>query len=305
MLIVPGHQALPRPLRAPAVAIGNFDGVHRGHQRLFEEIRGRAAARQAEAVVLTFEPHPAKVLAPRFAPPLICTPARKLERIAAAGLDACVVEPFDAALAALSPTEFVDQVIVRALGAHELCIGYNFTFGKGRAGDAKQLAALGRSRGFDTVIVEPVTIDGIVCSSTKVREFVLAGRIDGATLLLGRAPEIEGMVIRGAGRGRTLGIPTANLRPETELLPAPGVYAGWAELPTGKRHRAAINLGTNPTFQPTGALHVEAHLIGFSGELYDSRLRLGLLRRLRPEQRFSSAEALIAQIKNDIAEASA
>jgi riboflavin kinase/FMN adenylyltransferase len=307
MEIVPGHRALAtagRRLREPAVAIGNFDGVHRGHQRLFHEIRQRSAPRGGEAVVLTFEPHPAKVLAPRLAPPLICTPERKLQRIAAEGVDVCVVEPFDRELAARTPTEFVDQVLAGALGAREVCVGHDFTFGKGRAGDTALLAALGRTRGFAVVVIEPVTVDGLVCSSTKVREFVLEGRVEGAALLLGRDPEVEGVVVAGAGRGRSIGIPTANLRPDTELLPAPGVYAGWAELPAGEgsvRYSAAINVGTNPTFGG-GALSVEAHLLDYPGkDLYGSRLSLGFRRRLRAEQRFSSVEALVKQIEADIA----
>ncbi len=283
------------------MAIGNFDGVHRGHQRLFAVARAGADARAAEAVVLTFEPHPAKLLAPAYAPPLICTPARKLARIAACGMDACVVEPFDRALAALTPEAFVDQVLVGALGAREVVVGWDFTFGRARAGDAESLAALGRTRGFSVSVVEAVTVDGMVCSSTKIREFVLEGRVEGAALLLGRDPAIEGEVVKGAGRGRGIGIPTANLRPETELLPAPGVYAGWGELPTGERYAAAINVGTNPTFA-LGRLSIEAHLLDYAGEdLYGARLMLGLRRRLRDETRFPSVEALVAQIRDDIA----
>lgn len=323
MDVYPGHRALGRRLREPAVAIGNFDGVHRGHQRLFEEIRRLAAARGAESVVLTFQPHPAKLLAPGLAPPLICTPACKLHRIAATGVDVCVVEPFDAALAGLSPTEFVDQVLASALGAHEVVVGRDFTFGKRRGGDTALLTELALTRGFTLHLVDPVTVDGMVCSSTKVRQFVLEGRIEGAALLLGRDPEVLGTVTRGVGRGRTIGVPTANLRPETELLPAPGVYAGWAAkvvhadaaddevtgvasrmapLETGPRYPAAINIGSNPTFGTGGALSVEAHLLDYPGDdLYGSRLVLGFRRRLRAERRFSSVEALVAQIKEDIA----
>jgi riboflavin kinase/FMN adenylyltransferase len=299
MEIFHGHAALTRRLSEPAVAIGNFDGVHRGHQRLFQEIRRLAGARGGEAVVLTFDPHPAKLLAPRYAPALICTPARKLERIAAAGAAVCVVEPFDRALAELSPDDFVAEVLVRALGARDVCVGHDFTFGKARRGDVHHLAELGRAHGFGVTVIEPVTVDGIVCSSTKVREFVLSGRIEGAALLLGRDPEIEGEVVRGAGRGRTIGIPTANLRPETELLPPTGVYSGWGEV-DGARYRAAINIGVNPTFG-AGALSIEAHLLDYAGkQLYGARLMLGLRRRLRGEERFPSVDALVAQIHKDI-----
>jgi riboflavin kinase/FMN adenylyltransferase len=304
MQLVHGHRALGRALRRPAVGIGNFDGVHRGHQRLFEEVRRRAAALGGESAIFTFQPHPAKVLAPQLAPALITTPERKLELIAEAGIDVTVVEPFDHAFAAVTAERFVEEVLVGALGVAEVCVGYNFTFGKGRGGDARTLEELGRRRGFAVDVIEPITVDGIVCSSTKVREFVLAGRVDGASLLLGRDFEVDGTVERGAGRGRQIGVPTANLVAATELLPRTGVYAGWAELPSGARFDAAINLGTNPTFGASG-LHLEAHLLDFpvdgsSGDLLGSALRLGFTARLRDERRFASAEELVAQIRRDV-----
>jgi riboflavin kinase/FMN adenylyltransferase len=304
MEIVHGHRALSRRLRRPVVGIGNFDGVHRGHLHLLGEVRRRAAATGGEAVVLTFSPHPAKVLAPRLAPPLITSERRKLELLGEAGIEVCVAEPFDARLAALPPDAFVDDVLVGALGVTEVCVGYNFTFGRARAGSATTLAERGRERGFVVAVIEPISVDGIVCSSTKVREFVLAGRMDGAALLLGRDFEVEGPVVRGDGRGRTIGVPTVNLQPETELLPRPGVYAGWALLPSGERHDAAINVGTNPTFTADAAasgLRVEAHLIDFAArELVGARVRLGFALRLRDEQRFPSVDALVTQIRRDI-----
>ncbi len=302
MLIATGHNALPRRLRHPVVAIGNFDGVHRGHVHLFGRARELARQLTGEAVVLTFEPHPAKVLAPAYAPPLITPLGRKLELIGEHGIEVTVVERFDAALAARSPADFVEQVLEAGLGAQHVCVGYDFTFGKGRAGDVHTLAELGSERGIATTIVPPFSVGGMVCSSTKVREFVLEGRVEGAALILGREPEVEGEVVRGDGRGRTIGVPTANLRVETELLPKTGVYAGWAE-PLGQaraRHPAAINVGNNPTFTTDGALSVEAHLLDFDADLYGRRLRLGFAERLRPEERFPSAQALVAQIRRDI-----
>jgi riboflavin kinase/FMN adenylyltransferase len=302
MLIVRGYNALPRRLCRPVVAIGNFDGVHRGHAHIFHEVRRLAAELRsdAEAVVLTFDPHPAKLLAPSFAPPLITTEARKLELIAAAGIDVTVVQPFDRAFAAKSPETFVDEVLVAALGAANVCVGHDFTFGAGRSGDTAQLGALGAARGFAVHVVPPYSVDGIVCSSTKVREFVLEGRVDGAALLLGRDPEVEGEVVRGDGRGRSIGVPTANLRAETELVPKNGVYAGWAERPGEARHAAAINVGTNPTFAREGAVTVEAHLLDVDEDLYGARLRIGFVRRLRAEERFASVAELVAQIARDI-----
>jgi riboflavin kinase/FMN adenylyltransferase len=300
MEIVKGHRSLTRRLRAPVIAIGNFDGVHRGHAYLFRETR-RLAATTGESVVLTFDPHPAKVLAPAFAPPLITPLARKLELIAATGIDVTVVEPFDPHLAAKSPGEFVDEVLVAALGARHVCVGYDFTFGRARSGTLLLLEELGRSRDFGVTVVAAQTVDGMVCSSTKVREFVLEGRVEGAALLLGRDPEVEGVVIRGDGRGKSIGVPTANLKPVTELLPKNGVYAGWAEL-DGKKVAAAINVGTNPTFTTAHPITVEAHLLDVSEDLYGRRLRVGFTRRLRAEERFPSAAALVAQIEKDIEE---
>ena len=307
MEIVRGHTLLrpsERPTR-PVVAIGNFDGVHRGHRHIFE--RARALEPTAELCVLTFDPHPAKVLAPALAPPLISTPRRKLELLAEAGVDLALVEPFDATFAAQSPTEFVERILVEALAARRVCVGYDFTFGRKRAGNTELLAALGAEHGFEVSVIPAFTVDGLVCSSTKVREFVLEGRVDGAARILGRDPEVEGVVVPGAQRGRTIGIPTANLKLESELLPKNGVYAGWAERvgddgSTGERWVAAINVGTNPTFVDDNKVIVEAHLLDANVDLYGARLRVGFGRRLRAEERYASIDELLAQIARDIAD---
>jgi riboflavin kinase / FMN adenylyltransferase len=298
-----GHTSLPRPLRNPVVAIGNFDGVHRGHAHIFQEARRLAAGLDGEAVVLTFDPHPAKVLAPSYAPPLITPLGRKLELIAAEGVSATVVEPFDRAFASKSAEEFVRAVLAEGLGARHVVVGYDFTFGSKRSGNVQLLAELGLRHGFGVTVVPPVSVEGIVCSSTKVREFVLEGRVDGAALVLGRAPEVEGEVVRGDGRGRTIGVPTANVKSETELLPKNGVYAGWGErLGDGRRWAAAVNVGTNPTFVAGVQIHVEAHLLDCNEDFYGERLRVGFVERLRDEQRFPSREALVAQIRQDVEE---
>lgn len=298
-----GHTSLSRRLRNPVVAIGNFDGVHRGHVQIFAEARALARHEpEGEAVVLTFDPHPAKLLAPAYAPPLITPLPRKLELIAAAGIDATIVEPFDRALAARSADEFVRQVLVAGLGARHVVVGYDFTFGHQRSGTVERLAALGREHGFGVRVVPPVSVEGIVCSSTKVREFTLEGRVDGAALVLGRAPEVQGEVVHGDGRGRSIGVPTANLASETELLPKNGVYAGLCErLSDGARWPAAINVGTNPTFVEGVSVRVEAHLLDCDEDLYGQRLRLGFVARLRDEERFPSRDALVAQIERDVA----
>ncbi|MGZ3428480.1 MAG: riboflavin biosynthesis protein RibF, partial [Polyangia bacterium] len=260
-----------------------------------------AAGLGGESVVLTFDPHPAKVLAPSYAPPLITLLGRKLELVAQEGIDAAVVEPFDRAFAGRPADDFVRDVLVEGLGAKHVVVGYDFTFGAKRSGNVQRLRELGATLGFALTVVPPVSVEGIVCSSTKVREFVLEGRVDGAALVLGRAPEVQGEVVHGDGRGRSIGVPTANIKPETELLPKLGVYAGWGErLTDGKRWAAAINVGTNPTFVDGRNVRVEAHLIDCDEDLYGQRMRLGFVARLRDEERFASKEALVRQIHTDV-----
>lgn len=298
---------LRRPLHAPTVAIGNFDGVHRGHQALVAAARDVAHAAGNDAVVLTFDPHPASFFAPHLAPPMIMPVERRLELLAEAGADVTVIERFDAAFAAIEADEFVEGVLGRDLGARHVVIGYDFSFGHARHGTPALLTSLGQRLGIGVTVVPAVMAEGLVCSSTKIREFVLEGRVDGASLLLGRPFEVTGEVVRGAGRGRSLGIPTANLRPESELLPRTGIYAARAhtvDAGGAVARVAAVSVGTNPTFVPDPTrrdVTVEAYLLDFDGDLYGRRLRLELLARLRDERPFPSADELITQIHKDIA----
>jgi riboflavin kinase/FMN adenylyltransferase len=315
------------------VVIGNFDGVHLGHRQLFAQA-GRCAPR-TEVVALTFSPHPARVLAPQVAPPLICSPARRRERLCESGVDILVEQPFDLAFAALSPQEFVDEVLLAGLGARFVVVGHDFTFGKGRAGTTGTLRELLAQRGAEAVVVPAFTVadprggEPIVCSSTFVRREVQAGHPERAALVLGRDPEVEGVVVAGAARGRTLGFPTANLQCDVDLRPAVGIYAAWAEIleppplapaPAAaelealvprlvkERHPAAVSVGYNATFTAGGSalppLSIEAHLIERGAPalppFYGRTVRLHLRARLRDEERFSSVEALVAQIRSDI-----
>jgi riboflavin kinase/FMN adenylyltransferase len=293
------------PLRAPAVAIGNFDGVHRGHRALLDEARRLACAAGGQTVALTFAPHPARFFAPDLAPPMLTQLTRRIELLQEAGADVVIVEPFTADFAALSAEAFVREVLHRDLGARHVVVGADFSFGRDRGGNTTLLANLGAQLGMGIRIVPQVTASGLVCSSTKIREFVLEGRVEGASLLLGRPFEVDGTVVQGAGRGRTLGVPTANLAPESEILPKPGVYAGRACRLGGDRgcFATAISIGTNLTFAEKGdpRLTVEAHLLDFAGELYGTRLRLAFVARLREQRRFPNAEDLVAEIKRDIA----
>ena len=312
MRVVPGRAALAaagQARRPAAFVIGNFDGVHLGHQALLHAARERAAATGGEVGVLTFDPHPAKLFAPALAPPLITSLRRRLELLGEAGADLVVVEPFTREFASIEASAFVREVLARDLGARDVVVGYDFSFGRGRKGDTRVLATEGAALGIGVTVVPPVTVSGLTCSSTKVREFALEGRVEGAAMLLGRPLEVTGEVVRGAGRGRGIGVPTANVQPEGELLPTPGIYAGRAVVlgeenggGTSAAHVCALSIGTNPTFKGSGALTIEAHLLDFDADLYGRRLRLEIVYRLRDEQRFESTEALVEQIHADFAE---
>jgi len=305
MRIHEGLVAAKGKLTGGALAIGNFDGVHLGHQALFAQARKDA---QGSVCALTFEPHPARLLAPDYAPPLICERPRKHELIAACGVADLVEQRFDATLAATPPQQFVEMVV--ATGVAEVVVGHDFTYGKARAGTAETLRSSLEAAGARLRVVAPVAVNGLVCSSTKVREFVLEGRVEAANMLLGRPFDLDGEVVRGVGRGRKLGWPTANIRTGNELLPAVGVYAVRARLlPDGPPIAGAANLGLNPTFRPEVALagaagqpplSLEVHLLSFAQDIYGRKLRVEFVHRLREERRFPNVEALKAQIAHDV-----
>ncbi|HLK93861.1 MAG TPA: bifunctional riboflavin kinase/FAD synthetase [Polyangia bacterium] len=291
-----------------AVAIGNFDGVHLGHRALLDEARARAARRGGASAVLTFTPHPARLFAPAKAPALIMSLERRLELCAEAGIDVAIVEAFTPAFAAIEAEAFVRRVLGQDLAARDVVVGYDFSFGRGRRGDVALLSALGAELGIGVAVIPPVTVDGVPCSSTRIRELCAAGEVRRAAALLGRPVEIVGRVVRGAARGKALGFPTANLAPEGELSPKLGIYAARARLLDGPdasaTHRAALSIGRNPTFtgeDGAAPVTVEAYLLDFDGDIYDRRLRLEVVDRLRDEQRFASVDALVRQIDADVA----
>ena len=287
-----------------AVTVGNFDGVHRGHQTLVARAVARAREAGERAVVLTFEPHPARVLDPAGAPAALSTPAQKEELLAGLGVDRLAVLPFDAAVAALSPEAFAREVLAEALGARHVVVGESFRFGHRRGGDARRLAALGEELGFSVSAVPAVLERGGPVSSSRVREELARGDVAAARALLGRPYFVDARVARGDGRGRTIGVPTANLEPENEVRPARGVYAGRCRIPGGATRVAVVNLGERPTFGG-GRATVEAHLLDFDGDLYGERVRLEFHARLRDEERFAGALALVARIREDVARARA
>jgi riboflavin kinase/FMN adenylyltransferase len=284
-------------LRGCAVAIGNFDGVHLGHRALFDRARRRAAALGSTAAVLTFEPHPVQVLRPQVAPPLLTPLPRKLELLEACGIGAVVAQPFTLEYAQTSAAEFVRRDLADALGARVVVVGWDFTAGHERA-RADRLRELLGARGIELEVVDPVTEDGLVASSTKIREFLLEGKVDAAAQLLLRPHDVDGTVVRGAGRGRSLGFATANVQADA-MLPANGVYAVRARL-RGRGYGGVCNVGVKPTVQESGQVGAEVHLFEHDGgDLYGERIRLAFVARLRDERRFESLDALREQIARD------
>ena len=265
------------------VAVGTFDGVHLGHR---EVIAGSDA-------VLTFDPHPVSVVAPRHTPKLLTTLERKAELIAALGVGELIVIPFDARFAQRSASEFIDDVLVGALGAPQVSVGENFRFGHKAQGDARLLAA---DRRFETVVRPLLEVDGEIVSSSHIRGLVLAGELSQANRLLGAPFQLQGEVVHGDERGRELGFPTANLVPDEALAcPGHGVYACLSD-----GRLAAVSVGVRPTFQTGRGELVEAFIIDFDGDLYGNCLRLDFLERLRGERRFDAPEDLVAQMHRDV-----
>jgi riboflavin kinase/FMN adenylyltransferase len=280
MKVTPLPEVEPRPRR---VAVGTFDGVHLGHRAVIE----------GADTVLTFEPHPLAVIAPGREPRLLTTLKRKAELIGELGVEELVVVPFDAAMAAVSAEDFVDDVLVGRLGATHVSVGENFRFGHGARGDAESLAADAR---FETRVAPLLEVDGEIVSSNHIRGLVLGGAVEYAATLLGRPFRHAGEVVHGDKRGRELGFPTANLLPpEGYVTPGHGVYAAIANgVP------AAVNIGVRPMFETRRGELIEAFLIDWSGDLYGEELRIDFLKRLRGERRFPSVDDLVAQMNSDV-----
>jgi len=291
----------PRPPRwmSPGLALGNFDGLHRGHQKIVERIRRSAADRGATALVLTFDPHPPRVVRPDKAPPLLMTMPQKVAALEKAGLHGVAVVRFTEAFSRLSPDQFVRQVLVDWLRVSEVWVGADFLFGHERAGTFSVLRSLGTQYGFRAEKIDPVRYKEFVVSSTRIRRLVAEGRVDEAGALLGHHYTIEGTVTAGAGRGRTLGFPTANLSTHNELVPPTGVYATTAEL-HGTRWPAVTNIGVRPTFEAAGAVTVETHILGLAADVYGAPLSLSFIQRLRDERKFPDVDALREQIAADV-----
>jgi len=292
---------LPDSLRGGAVSIGNFDGVHRGHARLVEQLKAAAREIAGPAIVFTFDPHPVRILRPKMAPPPLTWTDRKADLLGELGVDAMVAYPTDEELLALNPSEFFRRIVVEQLAARALVEGPNFFFGRDRTGDIDALRYLCGEHGVALHVVDPLQNDGDFVSSSRVRQAIAAGDVEAAAHMLTRPYRIRGMVTHGAGRGGRIGFPTANLEAIDTLLPAHGVYAGRA-IAQRVIYPAAINVGPNPTFGEHST-KVEIHLIDFSGDLYHKALEVDFLARLRDIQPFDSVEALKSQLSRDVTRA--
>lgn len=290
----------PRPARwvHPVLALGNFDGLHRGHRKILDRVKRVAGEHGATPVVMTFDPHPSQVVRPDKAPPLLMTKTQKLEAIAAAGIQGAAIVRFTRELSTWDPETFVRTVLVDWLHVSEVWVGANFLFGHDRAGNFSLLRGLGGRYGFRAEKIDPVRYKDFVVSSTRVRRLVGEGRVDEAGALLGHQYYVDGTVLRGDARGRTIGFPTANLCTENELLPPHGVYATTARV-DGVVYPSVTNVGVRPTVDASGRTTVETHLFAFDRDLYGAAIRVGFVQRLRDERRFESIDALREQIDAD------
>lgn len=294
----------PRATAPCAVAIGNFDGVHRGHARLVAETVAAARSIGGRSVVLTFDPHPARVLAPDSAPSSLSTLAQKAELLGALGIDTVAVLPFTREVAALSGEAFARAVLRDCLGAAAVVVGEDFRFGRGRAGTSALLSEQGGFLGWTVTTVQPVLLEGEPVSSTRVRRALAAGDVAAASALLGRPFFVDGVVEAGDGRGRGLGFPTANVAVSNETLPGNGVYACLFAAGGEPAREAVANLGTRPTFEDgPAAPRLEVHVLDTDRDLYGRAVRTTFVARLRGEQRFPDADALARQIADDAARA--
>lgn len=290
---------VPGLTKGSCVTIGNFDGVHVGHQQLIARVRDRAANLDLASVVVTFEPHPLRFFTGRKTPPFITLYEQRAELIADLGAEYLLCLEFNQALAEMPPEEFVRQVLVEHLHVRELIIGHDYAFGKGRQGNYDLLRELGQAWGFSVEQMSAVMVDGVLVSSTRIRDLVESGDVWAARPLLGRFYRVSGAVIHGQNRGgRLLGFPTANLQLTDELFPKTGVYCCWAEV-NGHIHQGVANIGYNPTFG-NEHLSVEVHILDLDENLYGKILNVHFVQRLRGERKFSGLDELQEQIRKDV-----
>lgn len=298
MILITDLKNIQKKFDNSVLTLGNFDGLHLGHQELIRMIIERARELGALSMVVTFRPHPLKVLAPEKCPPLISIYEEKISLFEKLGIDVLVKIPFTLEFSTMSPEDFVRDILCNTLGAREIFVGRNYRFGRGREGDIQKLRSLGEKYGFTVREIEQIAVDGEVISSTKIRTLLKQGDVEHAAKLLGRTYAITGIVVRGDGRGKGLGFPTANIAPKHTIIPPDGVYA--VRLVVRERAYDGIaNIGMRPTFNKK-ALAIEVHVFDFNEDIYGEDISLCFIRKIREEKKFKGPEALVSQIRADI-----
>lgn len=298
MRVITGDEIFNHNFKYSAVTIGNFDGVHKGHIEIFRHLNERSKRLDLPTVVVTFEPHPLKVLAPGKAPALITTFRQKTALIAATGIDYLAVIPFTSEFSLTTADGFVRDILCDALGMRHIVIGHDYAFGRGREGNFLTLQKIGAERGFTLEDMSPIGENGSVFSSSLVRRMVADGDVESAAEILGRCHTISGTVVHGREIGATIGFPTANISSENELIPRDGVYAVMASV-DGELVKGACNIGRNPTFEG-GARTIEVFLLDFSGQIYGRRIAVSFVQRLRDVRKFEDTAALVQAIRQDV-----
>ena len=298
MRIITGIDICDKIIDASGVTIGNFDGVHRGHAEIFAHLKQKSSERNLPSVVVTFEPHPLKILAPESAPSLITTFAQKAALIAGCGIDHLVVVPFTTEFSRLPARDFVLEILCGSLGMRHIIIGHDYAFGRGREGNYQTLQTLGALNGFTLEDLPPIGEEGVVFSSSLVRSAVTVGDMDAASHILGRYYQISGTVVHGREIGQAIGFPTANIATANELLPSDGVYAVMVEV-DGQLVKGACNIGCNPTTSGKTRT-IEVFLLEFSSCIYNHEITLHFVRKLRSERLFPDISALKAAIGQDV-----
>lgn len=301
MKVIRGLSDLAGRFVNPVVTLGNFDGVHLGHQAILRTVVARARETGGTAVAFTFEPHPLKVLAPERSPKLLNTFHGKMRLIEAAGIEVAICANFTREFADQNPEDFAREVLHTKIGVREVYVGYDYAFGKGREGSIESLKKTGRTYGFGVGVVDAVQVEGAAVSSSRIRDLIAAGRVDEAAKFLGRHYGIEGEVVHGSHRGHTLGFPTANINTSHELLPSFGVYAVLARV-GGRTLKGVTSIGVRPTFG-AGPVSIEVYLFDFDGDIYGKHMELSFVKRLRGEEKFPDAASLIRQMQRDVEQA--
>jgi len=299
MKLIDGIENLTEKFPYPVLTIGNFDGVHLGHQAIFRMLVDRAKKKNGTSIVFTFEPHPLRVIAPERAPKLLTTFKDKVDLLKSFGIDVIICANFTSEFAHIKAEDFVRDILSKTIGVKEIFIGSNYQFGKGRKGSPELLKKLGRECGFEVTIIQEMKLNDVTLSSSKIRTLVAKGRVEEASIFLGRHYAVEGVVIEGAKRGKSLfNIPTANISTTNELLPRDGVYAVTVNV-EGKTYGGAANIGCNPTFKDK-KFSFEVHIFDFDRDILGKTLRVNFIDRIRDEMKFSKIEDLAAQMRKDI-----